>query len=124
MRKPSKQLSLDLVGMCTYEFCILTNFEPELKSQLRLIVCLAYVFADTRFRLNFYSLMFETLNFLYILSTNKKPNFISYEGDTPSPLCTAYRPILTLSTAYRHFLPGILRTVYRQKQLFWAFPFS
>jgi len=26
------------------------------------------------------------------------------EGDTPSPLRTAYRPILALRTAYRYFL--------------------
>jgi len=33
------------------------------------------------------------------------------EGDTPTPLRTAYRPILALRTAYRHFLAS--RTAYR-----------
>jgi len=33
------------------------------------------------------------------------------EGDTPSPLRTAYRSILALRTAYRHFWPRVLRTV-------------
>jgi len=33
------------------------------------------------------------------------------EGDTPSPLRTAYRPILALRTAYRHFVAS--RTAYR-----------
>ena len=35
----------------------------------------------------------------------------TYEGDTPSPLRTAYRPILALRTAYRHYL--VSRTAYR-----------
>ena len=34
-----------------------------------------------------------------------------FEGDTPSPLRTAYRSILALRTAYHHFLAS--RTAYR-----------
>jgi len=47
------------------------------------------------------------------------------EGDTPSPLRTAYRPILGLRTAYLHFLAShIAYRLSTKQQPFWAFPFT
>ena len=39
-----------------------------------------------------------------------KIKYYMYEGDTPSPLRTAYRSILAFRTAYRHVLAS--RTAY------------